>query len=147
MKKIILTGGPGSGKTTLLNRLAKETGWVTVPEAARLEIAENGRREDTQKRIYDRAKKMVEEAPENAILDRTHLDALAYGYKPEEEPARIEEAEVWWLPHRPERYKNDNERTETAEEAKEIGERLKRLYEELGYTVRVIDLYNPPKVG
>ena len=145
MPRTILTGPPGSGKTTLLERLTRETGRPTLPEAARAEIAENGLGPDLQKRIYERALRQERDAPENAILDRSHLDALAYGYEPDEPPPRLGDAEVWLLTHKPERYKRDAERRESPEEAKALEDALERTYKAHGYRVRRIDAANPPE--
>ena len=144
---IILTGPPSAGKTTFLRKMQNTR--PVVEEAARDVIREWnqqnkwGKGYDFQGELYQEALKRVENAPPGAMLDRSHIDGLAYGYVPKEPPKPIKDAEVWWFRGHRERYKTDAERKETFEEAQELGEKLKATYQDLGYKVREIDILNP----
>ena len=145
-KSIILTGPPGSGKSTLLLKLRDLM--PVVGEAARDVIEEWNQQDkwgkgDLQEDIYKEALQRVESTSGDAIFDRTHIDGLAYGYVPKKPPEPIKDAEVWWLRARREWFKNDTVRSETFEEAEEIGERLKQAYRDLGYKVVDIEADDP----
>jgi predicted ATPase len=152
-KNIILTGPPGSGKTTLINRFRGLT--KVVDEVARVVIEEWNRSDkwssgkSIQDEIYKRSLKVVNKSIKDSededfvLFDRTHLDCLAYGYIPKKPPEPIKNAEVWVLKFHRDWYNTDSERKETPEEAEEIGEKLKRAYKSLGYTVREIDAGDP----
>jgi predicted ATPase len=161
-KKYILTGGPCSGKTTLLNELARQ-GYQTVPEAARMIIdyqqATGGNilpwtdREAFQKAVI-RVQLSLEARlrDETTFLDRGLADGLAY-YKLDgvEPPRELTEAvrdngyeKVFFLEQRQE-YQQDDARKEDEEEARRIGELLKKTYQELGYEVIDLPMLDEPE--
>lgn len=146
-KTIILTGPPSAGKTTMTRMLEKFR--PIIGEAARDVIREWndkdkwGKGANFQEDVYKEALKRVREAPQGAVLDRSHIDGLAYGYVPPEPPEPIKNAEVWFMKGRREMYKTDAERKETFEQAQELGEKLKQTYKDLGYSVREIDIMDP----
>lgn len=102
LEKYVLTGGPGTGKTTLLKELAKR-GYQTVPEAARLVIQEEQRKEQGK--------------GEQGILPWTDLYKFQKIFLLE------------FLPF----YHQDPERREDGEKAREIHYHLEQVYQEFGY--------------
>ena len=131
--KIILTGAPCTGKTTLLGRLGPLLHRPEVQEAGRAVIARcrSAGREFSQEMIYQAALELYQGAASDAVLDRCHLDAIAYGYRPLDRPHLDRtEAVVWFLRFRPEWYTVDAVRRESPEVARALGEKLRSVYME-----------------
>lgn len=151
----VITGPPGSGKTPILNEMAA-MGYAVVPEPAREIIAE--RRAVGIARIYDhdprlfwelmlsRAESDFEAAKAIAspvLFDRGIPDLIGYAELfGHDATAAVKAAgriryndRVFALPSWPEIYVTDEDRRMTFEAAAEFGERVRRVYADLGYSI------------
>ena len=154
MKKYILTGGPGTGKSTLILAL-EQRGEHVIREAAEdyIKIRQaQGQPEpwtepDFQEKILElqlkREAKIPQEA-KRAFIDRGVADGLAYTEE-EQICKKIKEAEkqagyakkVFLVEHLGYTQKTEVRR-EDHEEAKRLGQKLEKVYKELGYeTIKI----------
>jgi predicted ATPase len=153
--KFVITGGPGSGKTATIEALKKRCdGWPEqyyfVNECAEEVIVEyqrNGIKNPTklielQYKIAKLQKEKEQEIPPDSIvfLDRTMIDTLAYDKDPNLLEMVVNESKkanyapfVFFMLSSPEIYRRTEIRQETYEEAIELSEKVRCVYNRLGY--------------
>ncbi len=153
-QRILIIGGPSSGKTTLINLLANQ-GYQIFPEFSRDLIQKSLQTgsdilpwEDVEafnRKLYTGRKQQWIDAKEGLnFYDRGLHDGKAYLLvKNLPVPQKLDRKHkqftytnpVFFLPFWPEIYTTDDERKETAEEAKIIGECTRKVYQDLDYQI------------
>jgi predicted ATPase len=152
---IVITGPPGSGKTPIVRELAA-SGFTCVAEPAREVIAEQratggGGVSEKNPRLFltlmlSRAVadlRRMRGAPGPVFFDRGIPDLIGYAELFGLDASEAANAAavhryndlVFVLPGWPEIYVTDSERRMTFEAAEAFGERVRRIYVELGYSV------------
>ena len=153
--RYVLTGPFGSGKTPIIAEL-EVMGFGVVAEPAREIIAEQ--RAIDGDGVYDRDRSLFVELmlqraiegfrrtegdPRPVVFDRAIPDLVAYAEISDLDPSKAAEASrmhryndtVFLCPSWPEIYTTDEDRRATFEQAYAFGERVRAVYEELGYTI------------
>lgn len=151
----VITGAPGSGKTPLLGALG-EMGFQTVPEPARVVIAEQ--RANGVERVYHSDPRLffelmleravdgfrrASDADRPVFFDRGIPDLIGYAELFDHDPSAAEAAAgacryaetVCVLPSWPEIYTTDEDRRMTFESAKTFGDRVREIYRRLAYDI------------
>jgi len=160
-KRIVITGGPGTGKTSIVQKL-EASGFFCFHEIIRsmtLEAKKEGNPEHfisnplafvsdpmlfNQKILRGRVQQFnraSEMSQSMVFFDRGIPDVLAYmNYFDQKYEAYFEKTcldhqydEVLLLPPWEDIYVSDNERLESFEEASDIHEHLKEVYQSFGY--------------
>lgn len=155
LKSIVVTGGPGSGKSTVLEALRGE-GCICIDEPARQIIEEqraiNGSgMSDRDPALFIELMlsrsisryKDVYQTPEAVIFDRGVPDMIAYAalFDLKFDHGWVAAKEfrynptVFFAPTWEEIYRTDEERTMPFEASAAMGDNLRTIYEQLGYTV------------
>lgn len=146
-RKVIITGGPSSGKSTLINYLVLKD-YPVLRETSEILIKEFGLVPwDNQELFCETFRQLQIEREKNipdglVFLDRSLVDPVAYA-EVADCPVNlaifqnIEEAfyerEVFLLDPLP--YRQDSHRTDTADQARAIQEKLPEIYTRLGFQV------------
>lgn len=155
-QKIALVGGPGTGKTAVINRLM-DLDYYCFEEISRQVTLEAQQKGITQLFLKDPllfSQKLIkgrisqfEKSDRISVpvcfFDRGIPEVSAYmDYKNQIIPLDFEEAHkkykydfVFFFPFWENIYDADNERYETVSEAKEIGEVIKKTYQNLNYDI------------
>jgi predicted ATPase len=151
----VLTGAMGAGKTTVLNKI-KERGYLCIDEPARIILKEQ--RETDGDGVPEKnaeffnelmLSRMISEYENNLlykeiiIFDRGIPDIIAYSELLETKKKRSEQAavefrynkHVFMFNGREEIYTNDDERKVDFETANNFGINVKKIYENLNYTI------------
>ena len=157
-RRHVITGAPGSGKTSVVRDLAA-AGFATVPEAAREVIAQQRAKdgdaiyESDPKRFLERMLsrtiadfERLALASRRAFFDRGIPDQIGYAELFDLDPAPATAAArelryddpVFVLPANSDFYVADEDRRMTFEVAKSFGDRVRGIYQDLGY--RLIDV-------
>ncbi len=154
----VITGAPGSGKTPIVRELMA-LGFKGVDEPAREVLAQQ--RAIGGGGVYDRDRRLFCDlmlsraiadfdrmggAQTPVFFDRGIPDQIGYAELFGLDTSMAESAAaghryndvVFALPSWPEIYVTDSERTMTFESAQAFGERVRNVYEDLGYTVVVV---------
>ncbi len=154
----VITGAPGSGKTPIVRELMA-LGFKGVDEPAREVLAQQ--RAIGGGSVYDRDRRLFCDlmlsraladfdrmggAQTPVFFDRGIPDQIGYAELFGLDTSMAESAAaghryndvVFALPSWPEIYVTDSERTMTFESAQAFGERVRNVYEDLGYTVVVV---------
>ena len=154
----VITGAPGSGKTPIVRELMA-LGFKGVDEPAREVLAQQ--RAIGGGSVYDRDRRLfcdlmlsraiadfdrMGAAQTPVFFDRGIPDQIGYAELFGLDTSMAESAAavhryndvVFALPSWPEIYVTDSERTMTFESAQAFGERVRNVYEDLGYTVVVV---------
>jgi predicted ATPase len=154
----VITAGPSAGKTSVIRELSAR-GYRTAPEASRLVIDQavsEGRDIDEYRGTQEFQSDVIDadlriennirdENDLHVFFDRSMVDNIAYAELfGHEIPGNIKQRcrdryDSVFLLERIE-YEDDYARTENGEEAQMIHEKLREVYEELGYTVIDIPL-------
>jgi predicted ATPase/adenylate cyclase class IV len=164
--KHILTGGPSTGKTTLINALA-QSGYAVTQEAATQVInAELARSQiDSayepvlpwtqfqrfEHRVYHKQQEAEAQLPKSGVcfVDRGLPDILAYcslfdsSATPArllERAARAEYGTVYFIDQLPS-FETTTVRREDSELSKRIHEMLYKTYDQLGFAIEVVPVY------
>jgi len=150
IQRVVLTGGPCCGKTTLLNGLA-ERAYSVVPEAARMIIEENQKREGEyvpwinlygfQQKTTERVLEL-EHSFEDSLLfcDRGVVDGHGYsvsGKIPTPELIKkfsVKRYDTVFILDPIPVYQKDEARRENPEEAKKVHAAIWNAYREFGYS-------------
>ena len=166
MKKdnyVVLTGAPGSGKSTLLS-LLRERGYICIDEPARKIIAEQ--RSIAGQGVSDKDPNLfielmlsrsislyesVSDLSVPVFFDRGIADNIAYaklfdipfnhGWKAAQR-YRVN-TRVFFTPNWEEIYVTDKERVMSYEASAAMGDDIRRIYKELGYTLVDLPLDTP----
>ena len=149
-RRIVLTGGPGAGKTTLLDELARR-GFRIVPEAARAVLRQEGglvlRANDPDgfaEAILDSELRRFSSGGGGTLFfDRGLGDLASMPVSDSRLRARIAEAvtshrydnPVFRAPAWSEIYRQDNERTQSWEEAVASDMAVTAAWKAAGYTI------------
>jgi len=154
-KKIVLTGGPGTGKSSIILAL-ENLGEYTIREAAEdwikyrqaYGIKEPWLEENFQDNILELQLLRESRIPEKAtklFIDRGIADGLAYATPGTTIYERIKCAaektrydKIFLIEHLEETEKTEVRR-ENHEEALRIGDKLEKVYSELGYHITRIE--------
>jgi predicted ATPase len=155
-KRYVLTGGPGSGKSAIILALEFMGNYV-VREAAedyiKLRMA-HGQKEpwdepDFQERIFQLQQQREQQIDPNArivFIDRGLPDGFAYALPGSNFGVRVvfstfrQQYEKIFKIEQLKKFERGSFRKETTEEAHVLGEKLFRIYRELGYPViRIAD--------
>lgn len=150
MIKYVITGGPGIGKTTTLEGLEK-AGYETVPEAARMIIEEEEKKEQSilpwtnlyefQIKVVQRQLELesaIQRAP--AFLDRGLFDNIGYCREGQinippllEEHLSSSRYTRIFLLEPLSNYQKDSQRKEDLAKARKIHHLIEQAYRNLGY--------------
>jgi len=159
MRLYVITGGPCSGKTSLLEELGKrrykiikETAKEVIQEEISKGVADPWHAKDFQEKITAlqvKAEAAIPAGNSIAFLDRGLPDGLAYcKFRNQKVPRNLIEAlkkcdyeKIFFLQQLP-KYEQAKCRSETEEEAKQIGELVKQAYAQLDY-----DIIEVPPLG
>ncbi len=154
--KYVITGGPNAGKTSVIDLLSRE-GYPVLSETSRIVIEVKGIMpwdnqelfcEEFRKMQIAREKKLMGKV---SFLDRSLVDPVAYA---ELDGCRINpliyenieqagyERDVFLFEMLPE-YQTDSQRMESLQLALAVHQRMREVYDRLGFRVIDVPLFSP----